>query len=48
MYPVAPACLILFIDRISNNPFLALLIRNSFVCAQELALIDETHNRVGG
>jgi hypothetical protein len=40
MYPVAPACLILFVKRISDDPFLMLLIRNSS-CAQELALINE-------
>src|SRR3989449_8314216 len=40
MYPVAPACLILFVKRISDDPFLMLLIRNSS-CAQEPAMIDE-------
>src|SRR6266576_5319116 len=40
MYPVASACLILFVKRISDDPFLKLLIRNSS-CSQEPAMIDE-------
>src|SRR2546430_11013874 len=47
MYPVAPACLILFVKRISDDPYLVLLIR-TFSCAQEPALIDEIHNRDDG
>ena len=47
MYPVAPACLILFVKPILDI-LSTLLIRNSFVYVQELPLIDETHNRAGG
>jgi hypothetical protein len=33
MYPVAPACLILFVNRISDNPFLNVVDSELFVCA---------------
>ena len=43
MYPVAPACLILFVKRILN--LLNVIDLALFVCARELALTAETHNR---
>jgi len=43
MYPVAPACLILFVKRILN--LLNVIDLALFVGARELALTAETHNR---
>jgi hypothetical protein len=43
MYPVAPACLILFVKCISD--ILNVIDLELFVYARELALIAETHNR---
>jgi len=48
MYPVAPACLILFVKRILDDPFFNVIDSKLFVCAQETILIDETHNRDDG
>jgi hypothetical protein len=43
MYPVAPACLILFVKRISD--ILNVIDLELLRYARELALITETHNR---
>ena len=43
MYPAAPACLILFVKRISD--ILNVIDLELFFMPRELALITETHNR---
>ena len=45
MYPVAPACLILFVNRISKYPFVTLLIRNCSLCAG--TCFDESQHTIG-